>query len=114
MAEGKDSISGSSAPSLSMRMTTYGIGLKFPSVRNITCEQLEQWRSKDRRQNMICLVSINLFASIITLAHLVPQDTRPLEEFNVSHLPGAIRVDPGRQPSLDGMGIAPSSTGGQG
>jgi len=31
------------------------------------------------------------------------QDTRPPEEYNVSHLPGAVRVDPDSQHSLESL-----------
>ena len=48
-----------SAPSLSMRMVTFGIRKKFPSVRHIDSEQLEQWRV-DRQRKLICLVRYRL------------------------------------------------------
>ena len=50
-----------SAPSLSMRMVTFGIRKKFPSVRNINSEQLEQWcaESVERLRNLVCLVSVS-------------------------------------------------------
>ena len=60
MADAKESCERSqpqaNAPSLSMRMVTFGIRKKFPSVRNIDNEQLEQWRT-DRQTDLVCLVS---------------------------------------------------------
>lgn len=38
------------------------------------------------------------------------QDTRPLEEYQVSHLPGALQVDPQEESSLETLGISPNST----
>ena len=46
-------------PSFSMRMTIYGISKKFPSVKNITCEQLDLWR-RDRQTTVVCLVKLNI------------------------------------------------------
>lgn len=60
--------------SFSMRTTVYAIKKKFPSVRNISCQELEQW--KQQGKNLVCL------------------DTRPADEYNVSHLVGSVRVDP--------------------
>ena len=50
------------APSLSMsmRMTVYGISKKFPTIRNITCEQLNNW-IEDESKKLVCLVSLDLF-----------------------------------------------------
>ena len=45
------------------------------------------------------------------LIHCVLQDTRPLEEYKVSHIPGAMRVDPDAEPELQALGIVPGSTG---
>ena len=42
---------------------------------------------------------------------LTMQDTRASEEFAVSHLPGAIHVDPDQEHSLTSLSIAPESTG---
>ncbi len=58
MAEAQDQGKDSSSPSMtmSMRMVIYGVKKAFPSVRNVTCEQLEQWRS-EKRENLVCLVS---------------------------------------------------------
>ena len=33
------------------------------------------------------------------------QDTRPKEEYDVSHLSGAIQVDPHQEHSLDSLGV---------
>lgn len=46
----------SSDLSLSMRMTVYGISKKFPTVRNVKCEQLKEWL-KDENKKVVCLVS---------------------------------------------------------
>lgn len=77
--------------SLSKRMIVYGVAKKFPAVKHITCEQLEQWRI-DGDKNLVLL------------------DTRASEEFAVSHLPGAIHVDPDQEHSLTSLSIAPEST----
>ena len=54
MAEGE---SESNTKSFSMRMTVYGISKKFPSVRNVSCDQLERWR-QDAQDKLVILVSI--------------------------------------------------------
>lgn len=41
--------------SLSMRMLTSGIRKAFPSIQNISCEQLDKWRAENKG-NLICLV----------------------------------------------------------
>ncbi|XP_064392167.1 uncharacterized protein LOC135339816 isoform X2 [Halichondria panicea] len=81
------------APSLSMsmRMTVYGISKKFPTIRNITCEQLNNW-IEDESKKLVCL------------------DTRPMEEYDVSHISGAIQVDPESEQSLEDLGITGDST----
>ena len=43
------------AASLSMRMTLFGIQKVFPSVRTVTCEQVEEWRNASSK-NLVCLV----------------------------------------------------------
>lgn len=43
--------------SFSMRMAIYGICKKFPSVRNISCDQLEKWR-QDKDDKLVILVSL--------------------------------------------------------
>lgn len=45
--------------SFSMRMTVYGIQKVFPSVRNVTCDQVERWRQSSTK-NLVCLVSLRL------------------------------------------------------
>ena len=45
----------SNSKSFSMRMTIYGISKKYPSVRNVSCDQLEKWR-QDTRDKLIILV----------------------------------------------------------
>ena len=45
------------------------------------------------------------------LAILVLQDTRPLEEYHVSHLPGAVQVDPNDDSSLKTVSLSPDSRG---
>lgn len=47
-------------PSFSMRMTIYGISKKFPSVKSINCQQLDQWR-KDKEKKLVCLVKFILY-----------------------------------------------------
>lgn len=42
--------------SVSMKTTVYGIKKKFPSVKNITCQELETWR-KSRESSLVVLVS---------------------------------------------------------
>ena len=42
---------------------------------------------------------------------LFVQDTRPPEEYNVSHLPGVVRVDPDAQHLLESLHIPPNSRG---
>ena len=42
--------------SLSMKATVYGIQKKFPSVRNISCSELESWRKE--KQELVVLVRI--------------------------------------------------------
>lgn len=56
MAEASSgSKSKATAPTFSMRMVTYGIRMKFPSVQNISCEQLEKWRAENP-EDLVCLV----------------------------------------------------------
>lgn len=43
--------------SFSMRTTVYAIKKKFPSVRNISCQELEQW--KQQGKNLVCLVIVS-------------------------------------------------------
>ena len=45
----------SNSKSFSMRMTIYGISKKYPSVRNVSCDQLEKWR-RDTQDKLIILV----------------------------------------------------------
>lgn len=47
----------------------------------------------------------------VLIAWPMIQDTRPVEEYGVSHLPGAIQIAPGETPDLDKLGIPPDSTG---
>lgn len=42
---------------------------------------------------------------------LFVQDTRPPEEYNVSHLPGAVCVDPDGQHLLESLHMPPNSRG---
>ena len=56
MAEASSgSKSKATAPTFSMRMVTYGIRMKFPSIQNISCEQLEKWRA-EHPNDLVCLV----------------------------------------------------------
>lgn len=54
---GRESESSGAAKSqsFSMRTTVYGIKKKFPSVQNISCQELKQWRGENRK--LICLVN---------------------------------------------------------
>ena len=44
------------ALSFSMRMTVYGIQKAFPSVRNVSCNDVEEWR-RGAGKNLVCVVS---------------------------------------------------------
>ena len=117
MAE-SDNGSESNSKSFSMRMTIYGISKKFPSVRNVSCDQLEKWR-QDSRDKLVILVSSTQDNFISQHSHYIVslfrefsllQDTRPVEEYQVSHLPGAVQVDPQEECSIDTLRITPDST----
>lgn len=100
--------------SFSMRMTLYGIQKAFPSVRNVSCSDVDEWR-RDTSKKMVCVVSfkkpfLHLRSSLRCVSHV--QDVRPEEEFSVSHLPGAVRLEPNTQPALDTLGITADTTGG--
>ncbi len=41
----------------------------------------------------------------------IVQDTRPVEEYQVSHIPNAIQVDPEADCDLNSTGIKPGATG---
>ena len=58
MEGGAESSSSVAAPSLSfsMRMTVYGIQKAFPSVRNVTCSDVDAWR-RDQSRKIVCVVS---------------------------------------------------------
>jgi len=38
-----------------MKLTVYGISKKFPSVKNVSCEQLSEWMA-DKSKKLVCLV----------------------------------------------------------
>lgn len=80
--------------SLSVRMLLYGLRKKFPAVANITCEALERMR-REQLESMLCLVCCQSCMHVEALCslNLFLQDTRAKEEYDVSHLPGAVRVD---------------------
>ena len=63
------------------------IRLKYPGVRRITTEQLAAWLADPRRAQPVLL------------------DVRTPAEWNVSHLAGARRVDPGASGEAAGAGI---------
>lgn len=46
--------SGSVGKSFSMRTTVYGIKKRFPTVENVSCQELDRWRKE--RKDLICLV----------------------------------------------------------
>ena len=64
-------------------------------------------------------VLLTLFVNLIECVYICcalnvsyPQDTRPLEEYQVSHLPGAVQIDPHEEaPSLERLGISPDAKG---
>ena len=113
MAEGREE----AALSFSMRMTVYGIQKAFPSVRNVSCNDVEEWR-RGAGKKLVCVVSFGKLGltvandeaiKVACVSHV--QDVRPEEEFNVSHIPGAVRVDPSSQPDLQTLGITSDTTG---
>lgn len=107
---------GTQSLSFSMRMTVYGIEKVFPSVRNVSCSEVEEWRLNDSKK-LVCVVSVVLYhghlccACEIFLCQSFIKDVRPEEEFSVSHVPGAVRVEPSTQPDLQALGITPDATG---
>ena len=64
------------------------IRAKYPSVPRITTEQLAQWLNDKQRPQPVLL------------------DIRTEAEWNVSHIPGARRVDPDASGEVAGRGIA--------
>ena len=55
MAESSEVASGGGpGKSFSMRTTVYGIKKRFPSVENVSCQELERWRKEN--EHLICLV----------------------------------------------------------
>ena len=65
MAEA-EAIGSGSTPSFSMRMVIYGIKKRFPSVRNISTEQLEQWHT-EKRDNLVFLVREDNYQPFIAI-----------------------------------------------
>jgi len=63
------------SPGVFMKATIKSMKLKFPSVKNIVTSILAQWLKPESERHVILL------------------DARPEEEFVVSHLEGAKRVD---------------------
>lgn len=66
---------------------------KFPDVRQLSTQQLAAWQADASKPQPVLL------------------DVRKREEFDVSHLPGAIHIDPGASPEelaakLTALGIA--------
>ena len=47
---------GEAGLSFSMRMTVYGIQKVFPSVRNVSCNDVEEWR-RGTDKKLVCVVS---------------------------------------------------------
>lgn len=64
------------------------IRAKYPNVRRITTAELAAWMEDDRRPRPVLL------------------DVRTEAEWNVSHIPGARRVDPTAPPDVAGGHIA--------
>nr|XP_054748800.1 uncharacterized protein LOC129254365 isoform X1 [Lytechinus pictus] len=76
-----DNESGSStSPSLSFQMVISGIKKMYPAVRNISTAEVEELLRSDEAQSGLVIV-----------------DARPEAEYNVSHIPSAVRIDPGNQ-----------------
>ena len=62
----------SNSKSFSMRMAIYGISKKFPSVRNVSCDQLEKWR-QETQDKLVILVSSRLTITIHPLDSIILQ-----------------------------------------
>ncbi|KAK6180387.1 hypothetical protein SNE40_012552 [Patella caerulea] len=75
MAESSESANVDINPSFGMKITLKGISAKFNDVQHISTTTLATWLNTPD-QNIILL------------------DSRPEEEFIISHLPKAVRVDP--------------------
>ncbi|XP_064613437.1 uncharacterized protein LOC135477209 isoform X2 [Liolophura sinensis] len=80
MAEGQP---GHSEPSLSMKMVLSTVRHRFRNVRQLSTDKLAQWMKEPRGEN----------AGERSSAEK-REDTRPVEEYEVSHLPEAVRIDP--------------------
>ncbi|XP_072034984.1 uncharacterized protein [Amphiura filiformis] len=93
MAENKDASTAENCnPSASFRMTVAGIKKKFPRVENVSTSTLSEWMNScgvDEEQKAGASAR-----DVGKNRKLVLFDVRPLEEYNVSHLPSAIRLDP--------------------
>ena len=77
MAEVGDAVD-SNSKSFSMRMVIYGVGKKFPSVRHVSCEQLEEWR-RDSPDKLVILVR---FTSSIDMVRVSQVRLIPLLDIN--------------------------------
>ncbi|XP_064620036.1 uncharacterized protein LOC135483257 isoform X2 [Lineus longissimus] len=64
-------------PSMTMRMTLGGIRTRFPSVEQLSTHGLHDLITKEEEKSRVVIL-----------------DVRPEDEYNVSHIDGAIRVDP--------------------
>lgn len=84
MAEGEDNMTFEQAaaqkPGIGMRMTISMIKKKFSNVENMSTEELESKLNKSQNTN-------NIDGNLILL------DCRQEEEYNVSSIPGSIRVE---------------------
>ncbi|WAR01714.1 hypothetical protein MAR_008272, partial [Mya arenaria] len=69
-----------SSPGIGMRLCIAGISAKFPSVPNISTADLAQLMKNSSGQSA-------------DSGKLVILDTRPEEEYSISRIPGATRVD---------------------
>ena len=67
------------------------ISARFPTVRWVDAETLAEWMARPASDGIVVL------------------DAREADEFDVSHLQGALRIDP-EQPEIDSLGLAPETT----
>ncbi|CAH1802455.1 unnamed protein product [Owenia fusiformis] len=68
-------------------LTLFGLRKKFPGVENVSTSTLQKWMEPGSE--------INSEAGIHhKCSNLLILDTRPEEEYKISHLPGALRLQP--------------------
>ncbi|GFO44246.1 histone-lysine N-methyltransferase SETMAR [Plakobranchus ocellatus] len=68
------SVEDESSPGFLMRSTIKSMSLKFSSVKNVSTGQLWSWLKTPQERQVFIL------------------DTRPVEEYNISHIENAVRV----------------------